>query len=169
MCRRHPSSRPDLPPDRHNSLHNDRMFVKLGQNVRLVSAKLSVKFQLDCSTSYICQYRITNERYTLCTYHVAYHVAFLLPCILYACVYCTGVYVNPTCLLLIWSPCLRSFGVCVRDTRVCSIPMFVSMRNLVEGSLMQLDLYITTFIQHGRPSRLHKIINIAVDPSVCTT
>ena len=45
-----PSSRPDLPPDRHNSLRNDRMFVKLGQNVRLVSAKLSVKFQLDCSS-----------------------------------------------------------------------------------------------------------------------
>ena len=46
-----PSSRPDLPPDRHNSLRNDRMFVKLGQNVRLVSAKLSLKFQLDCSNS----------------------------------------------------------------------------------------------------------------------
>ena len=45
-----PYSRPDLPPDRHNSLHNDRMFVKLCQNVRLVSTKLSVKFQLDCSS-----------------------------------------------------------------------------------------------------------------------
>ncbi len=37
-------------PDRPNSLRSDRILVKLGQNVRLVSAKLSVKFQLDCSS-----------------------------------------------------------------------------------------------------------------------
>ena len=31
----------------HNSRHNDRIVVKPGQNVRLVSAKLPVKYQRD--------------------------------------------------------------------------------------------------------------------------
>ena len=33
-----------------NSLRSDRIVVKLGQNVRLFSANLPVRFQLDCSS-----------------------------------------------------------------------------------------------------------------------
>ena len=40
-------SRPDLPTHRPNSPRIDRIVVKLGQCVRLVSAKPPVKFQLD--------------------------------------------------------------------------------------------------------------------------
>ena len=41
------SSRPDSPPNCLNSLNIYRIVVKLGGNVRLLSANISVKFQLD--------------------------------------------------------------------------------------------------------------------------
>ena len=49
---------------------------------------------ISVKTGYICKNRITSERYTLCMYHVAYisrSVAFVLPCILYARMYCMGI------------------------------------------------------------------------------
>ena len=40
------SSWPDSPPNCHNSLNMSRIVVNLGGNVRLLSANISVKFQL---------------------------------------------------------------------------------------------------------------------------
>ena len=40
------SSWPDSPPNYHNSLNIYRIVVKLGGNVRLLSANISVQFQL---------------------------------------------------------------------------------------------------------------------------
>ena len=40
--------RPDSHPNCHNSLNIYRIVIQLGGIVRLVSAKLPVKFQLDC-------------------------------------------------------------------------------------------------------------------------
>ena len=31
-----------------NSLSNDRIYIKLGHNVRLISANISLKIQIDC-------------------------------------------------------------------------------------------------------------------------
>ena len=49
MCSRLDTSKSRLTPwDRSKSQHNDPTVIKHCQNVRLTSAKLPVKFQLDC-------------------------------------------------------------------------------------------------------------------------
>ena len=49
MCSRLDTSKSRLTPwDRSKSQHNDPIVIKHCQNVRLTSAKLRVKFQLDC-------------------------------------------------------------------------------------------------------------------------
>ena len=74
-----------LPEIRTNRYH------MVTNTVRTVSlAVIYVK-----TTFYICKNLITNERYTIFMYHVAYDVAWHLYCLVFYMLVCT-VYVNPT-------------------------------------------------------------------------